>query len=168
MTGLYPPGKKQSFARRERIDVSFSNVDPATGEIWPSMTRQSEMEACDIHSILRQFSPQGLAQLVQENLANGKYIDLPDGSDYQEALNTVLEAEQAFATLPAKIRERFHNSPAEFLEFTANPANQEEAIKLGLATDTRPLPEKPQKVEVTNLRAKKPAPATTGDLDLED
>lgn len=125
-------------------------IDPKTGEILPSMTKQSEMDACDIHNVLKQYSPAGLQQLISENQARGQYAELPDEIDYQAALNTVLVAEQSFATLPAKIRERFNNDPAQLLAFMANPNNQDEAIKLGLSTDLRPEPEKVQKVEIIN------------------
>lgn len=165
----YPPEKKVDFFRPGRPNFDFVGIDPATGEIMASMTKQSEMDACDIHNILKQYSPAGLQQLIAENTARGQYADLPDEVDFQQALNTVLEAEQAFASLPAKVRERFHNRPAEFLEFIADPSNQDEAIKLGLATDSRPLPEKVQKVEVVNPAKKPaPAPASTGDVVLDD
>nr|QJB19135.1 MAG: internal scaffolding protein [Microvirus sp.] len=141
--------KKFGFYR-PHTHHGFDNCDPNTGEILPSMTKQSEMDACDIHNILKQHSPAGLAQLIAENTARGQYVDLPDELDYQTALNTVLEGQTAFATLPAKTRERFHNNPAEFLEFMADPGNQDEAIALGLATDSRPLPSPVQRVEVVN------------------
>ncbi len=38
--------------------------------------------------------------------------------------------------MDAKIRARFHNSPQEFLEFFADPANADEAVRLGLAVPT--------------------------------
>lgn len=118
-----------------------TNVDPLTGEIMPSMTRQSEMEACDIHSILKQYSQVGFEQLVRENAAKGRYLDLTNLPDYQEALNTVLAADAAFDALPSQIRARFNNDPAQFVEFASDSANQDELIRLGLATDTRPPPQ---------------------------
>lgn len=121
----------------------FDNCDPDTGEVLPSMTRQSEMEACDIHNILKQFSQRGFEELVRQNAAAGQYADLTNLPDYQEALNTVIAADAAFAALPSQIRERFLNDPQRFVEFLANPDNQDEAIRLGLATDTRPPPPPP-------------------------
>lgn len=136
----YGPRKKWGFYRPHEHH-GFDNCDSNTGEILPSMTKQSEMDACDIHNVLKQFSPQGLHQLIAENQARGQYADVPESVDYQEALNTVIAAESAFATLPAKVRERFLNDPARFLEFMGKPENQDEAIAMGLATDTRPPPE---------------------------
>lgn len=143
--GFFRPGRQWI-----REATSFSNTDPATGEIYPSMTRQSEMDACDIHNILRQFSQVGFEQLVRENAAKGQYADLTNLPDYQDALNIVLDSQAAFAALPSQVRDRFQNDPARFVEFLADPKNQDEAIRLGLATDTRPVEAPPTKVEVIN------------------
>lgn len=143
--GFYRP---VSDAVREL--TNFTNTDPETGEVYPSMTRQSEMAACDIHNILKQFSQTGFEQLVRERAAQGQYADLTSLPDYQEALNVVLDAQAAFAALPSQIRDRFNNSPEEFITFVGDPANQDEAIRLGLATDTRTPEPPPTKVEVIN------------------
>lgn len=129
---------------------AFDNTDPKTGEVYPSMTRQSEMESCDLHNILRQFSQQGFDQLVRDNAARGQYVDLPDDLDYQASLNLVMAAQNSFATLPSQVRERFHNDPAKFLEFVSNPNNAEELIRLGIAEDKTPKEPPPQKVEIVN------------------
>lgn len=146
--------KKYGFYR-PHSHYGFDNCDPNTGEILPSMTRQSEMDACDIHNILKQFSQQGFEQLVRDNAARGQYADLTSLPDYQEALEIVLKSNEAFAALPSQVRERFQNDPARFVEFLADPANQDEAIRLGLAVDTRTPEPPPQKVEIVN-----PVPAT--------
>lgn len=138
---------------RPHSHYGFDNCDPNTGEVLPSMTRQSEMESCDIHNILKQFSQQGFEQLVRENAARGQYADVPTDLDYQDSLNTVLAAQTAFATLPSQVRERFQNDPARFLEFLANPDNVEEAIRLGLAT-ARPEPDASLKDVVDALQTK--------------
>lgn len=143
--GFFRPGRTTV-----REATSFDNSDPNTGEVYPSMTRQSEMESCDLHNILRQFSQQGFDQLVRENAARGQYADLPDDIDYQSSLNLVMQAQASFATLPSQVRERFRNDPARFLEFVANPENAEELIRLGIATDATPKDPPPQKVEIVN------------------
>lgn len=141
---------------------AFDNTDPKTGEVYPSMTRQSEMEACDLHNILKQFSPQGFDQLVRENAARGQYADLPDDIDYQMSLNMVMAAQASFATLPSQVRERFRNDPARFLEFVGNPENAEELIRLGIATDASPKEPPPQKVEIVNTPPPEPDKGNRG------
>lgn len=147
--------KKYGFYR-PHSHHGFDNCDPNTGEVLPSMTKQSEMDACDIHNVLKQFSPAGLQQLISENQARGQYADVPDSLDYQEALNTVIAAEAAFASLPAKVRERFGNNPERFLAFMGDPNNQDEAIELGLATDNRPVPEPIPADQVNQVKPPEP------------
>lgn len=122
-------------------------LDPKTGELVKeeSMTKQSFKDECDVNNILRQYSPVALAQLMSERAAQGQFADLPSGFEFQDALNLVVEGRQAFESLPSKIRERFSNDPARFLAFMADPENQDEAIKLGLATRRpEPAPQEPQ------------------------
>lgn len=122
-----------------RVRYTGQLVNPVTGEVFtpPRRVKQSHLEECDINNILRQYKTSGQLTHIKANAAMGAYQDLPDPQDFQSALNDVLVGQQAFATLPSKTRDRFGNDPRQFLEFMADPANQEEAIKLGLATDNR-------------------------------
>lgn len=118
-------------------------VNEETGEVFtpPRRVKQSFAAECDINNILKQFKMTGQIQHMSAKAAQGVYEDLPDPIDFQQALNTVMDAEASFSTLPSQIRDRFGNDPAAFLDFMANPSNQDEIIKLGLATDKRPPPE---------------------------
>lgn len=130
-----------SFYRpHKRVQFTGELVNPVTGEVTipPSMTKQSFVDECDINNILREYSVSGQLRHISQRAELGMYADLPDQTDFQTALNIVLEGQQAFDTLPAKVRNRFNNNPAEFLEFMADPANQDEIISLGLAKDNRP------------------------------
>lgn len=119
-----------SFYRpHPRVTVAFTQ---------PSLTKQSHKDECDINLILKRFERTGVLEHVRENPA--RYLDLPSDPDYQEALNTVIAAEQAFAELPSRVRERFNNDPGKFLEFTADPENLDEMVKLGLAKAPPPSP----------------------------
>jgi phage internal scaffolding protein len=133
--GFYLPGDR-------RNDQDNLVEDLKTGELvtLPSMTKQSFKAECDINNIVRDFTPQYMAELTMLNQQAGLYQDLPDTIDYQMSLEALRQTDAAFASLPAKIRARFDNDPAQFLQFFNDPANQEEAIALGLALDTRPPP----------------------------
>lgn len=117
--------------------MTFDNdlVNPVTGEVTfpPSMAKQEFKAECDINNILKQFSVTGMIRHVSARAAEGRYEDLPDSQDFQESLAIVQQATDAFGTLPAKIRDRFHNEPAEFLAFVSDPANLDEMRTLGLA-----------------------------------
>lgn len=126
------------YRPHNRSDTWFTGevLDPVTGEVvkQPSMTKQSFVDSTDINLIMKQFTPRQQALLMSQAAQGGMYTDLPDDLDYQEAQNTRIRAEQAFATLPSKVRTRFENDPAQFLEFMADPQNADEMVSLGLAT----------------------------------
>lgn len=135
--GFYRPHRQVSFDGRV--------PDPETGELvyQPSMTKQSFVKECDINNILKEFRVTGQIRHMSAHAAAGAYEDLPEPADFQESLHHIMAANEAFATLPSQVRRRFDNDPAEFLKFMADPANQDEAIKMGLAKDNRPPPPPP-------------------------
>jgi len=65
-------------------------------------------------------------------LRDMKYGDFASGSDFAEMSMKVLDANFEFMNLPANVRSRFDNDPGQLLDFLADPANNEESIKLGL------------------------------------
>lgn len=97
-----------------------------------SRTKQSFKDECDINNILLRWQKTGVVEHL--NRFRGDYSDFTGVQDYQSSLNAVMAADEAFSTLPSSIRKYFANSPAEFLNFVSNPANQDEMIRMGLAT----------------------------------
>ena len=96
-----------------------------------SLTHQSFKENCDINNILKKYESTGLVEHLNNH--NGNYGNFLDAPSYQEALNHVINTEHMFNSVPANIRAKFNNDPAQFLEFVQNPDNKEELISLGLA-----------------------------------
>lgn len=120
-----------------------SRVHPKLDPI--SLTHQAMAPECDINTIMKKYERTGV--LEHRNNFEGQYGDFADGpADYHESMNAVIAADEMFSTLPAKVRRRFHNDPGAFIEFATNPENQDELIKLGLATR---LPEDPKPVSAT-------------------
>lgn len=105
-----------------------------------SLTQQQFKEESDINSIVNRFLKTGV---LPTPTTFPQYVDFEGVFDYQSAMNLVRSADESFMRMDAKVRARFNNSPQEFLEFFANPANSEEAIRLGLAV--------PQPSTVTNV-----------------
>lgn len=103
--------------------VRYFNVEP-------TLTKQSLAEDCDINVIMARFEKTGL--LSHTNEASPRYGDFADVVDYDESLRVVMEADEAFMSLPAKVRARFENDPAQLIEFVRDPANAVEALALGL------------------------------------
>lgn len=130
------------------------SIDLYTGEELPSMTKQAFAEECDINSIMRRYETTGTVDHI--NRREPAYGDFTDVKSYHEAANVVIAAEAAFADLPAKVRDRFGNDPAKLMEFLQDPANQDEAIALGLAKGPDP------KADPLEVRVVEPAePATS-------
>lgn len=96
----------------------------------PGVTKQSFKDECDIHTIMQKYHATGL--LTHLSASRPMYGDFTSVPDYQTALNRVNFANDEFAKLPAKMRERFHNDPVELLKFLENPENRKEAVDLGI------------------------------------
>lgn len=141
MTKVKAREPRSFYVPHERVTYTGELVDHRTGEVYtpPPRVKQSFVAECDINNILKHFSQTGQLTHVRANSAAGTYSDLPDNIDFQESMNIIKQSETAFASLPAKVRDRFGNDPAAFLEFMADPNSQDEAIRLGLAT-RRPQP----------------------------
>lgn len=108
-------------------------------------TVQSGKDDADINTIVRRFGVTG--QLPQPNLTPF-YGDFSDTPDYQSALNQMRDAEDAFMSLPADLRMKFQNDPAQLWDYLHNPdLDVAEARKLGLLRPEDAPPE-PQLVRV--------------------
>jgi phage internal scaffolding protein len=95
----------------------------------PSRTKQSFRDECDINNILRQFNVTGQLPV---NGFQPQYGDFSGVTDYQSALNAVMAAQDSFLQLPAKVRAKFDNDPALFVQFASDEANKDEMKALGL------------------------------------
>jgi phage internal scaffolding protein len=95
----------------------------------PSLTQQHFKDETDINNILRQFNITGL---LPESPLSPRYGDFSGVVDYHTALNAVLDAGDQFMALPADLRARFNNDPAQLIEFIDDESNRAEAEKLGL------------------------------------
>jgi len=106
----------------------------------PSLAQQHMKEETDINYIVERFGVTG--QLPEAPVRVPTYGDFTGTNDYRTALDIVLAADDAFMQLPANVRERFHNDPAELVDFVSDLNNRSEAIELGLV----PPPAKPDGV----------------------
>jgi len=95
----------------------------------PSLAQQHHKDECDINNILRQFNITGL---LPESPLSPRYGDFTGISDYHTAMNRVIAAQDEFEALPAQIRARFNNDPAELIQFLEDGNNRSEAEELGL------------------------------------
>jgi len=140
--------KKQPFLRTPyNYDTDAASNESGLHCEDASLAQQHFKDECDINNILRQFNITGL---LPEAPLSPRYGDFTGIGDYHTALNQVIAAEDEFMSLPANIRARFENDPAQLIEFLDKPENKDEAIKLGLVNQSVELP---QVVEVPQEKA---------------
>jgi len=116
---------------RERVRVAIA-FDPAERR-----TKQSMKDECNINNIMAKYIR--TRTISHFNKHSATYGFAP-ATEFREALETVRVAEAMFMELPAAVRKRFQNDPAEFLNFVQDEKNAKEMEALGL---TNKAPETP-------------------------
>lgn len=111
-----------------------------TENVKPSKTDQQYAKETDVNYILSRYQKTG--QLTHISKIQGQYADVSSIPNLYQALQNVKLANDSFMELPAEIRKKFMNSPALMIEYLQDPANDSEAIKLGL----KPSPILPEEV----------------------
>ncbi len=92
-------------------------------------TEQNHKNETDINSIIAKFDKTGLITHVSK--IEGRFGDL-SGVDFKMMQDQVAGATTMFEALPADIRAKFGNDPANLLAFMDNADNRAEAIELGM------------------------------------
>lgn len=99
-----------------------------------SMTQQCFAEMADINRIMSRWlngngaDPHQIPDFT-------RYRDVSDGRSFGDVMNLVCEAQSDFDSLPADVRSRFKNDPANLVAFVSDPANTKECIDLGILVD---------------------------------
>jgi len=97
-------------------------------------TKQSFKRECDLNQIMKKYMKTGVITPEILNKRQAIFADVSEVGDYQACHETVQASQDAFMTLPSKIRTRFENDPGQLLDFCADPGNRKEAIELGIIT----------------------------------
>lgn len=112
----------------------------------PSKTRQEFAAECDINVIMAKYKKTGVLPMDQRQQ---QYVDFGDVPDLQTAMNTLIDAEKAFMSLPALVRRDFDNNAIEFVKFAEDRENLPKMREWGLAPPEA-IPDAPMRVEVVN------------------
>lgn len=126
---------RDRFNRGERSPQKFTS---------PSRTQQQFKDEANINHIVERYTRTGL---LPSSKLTPVYADL-SSVDFQAMQNKIIDAQQGFARLPAKVRKQFDNDPYQLLRFMEDPANAEEAKRLGLLIED---PDAPPKVVQEDL-----------------
>lgn len=126
-------------ALKNRVGIHDIDCQAVKDKESEDLCEQSHKKDCDINEIVRRHEISGYVDefLVRKE---GVYGDFTQFRDYQENLNTVIAAQDAFDSLRAEVRKRFDNDPMKLMEFLSDKKNREEAIKLGLVNAAVPAP----------------------------
>lgn len=108
------------FTKKPRVSIEFASE---------GMTKQSFKDECDVNRIVARFQATG--ELPNLNNIPPQYLDCTT-MDFQVHQNFIAEAHTMFHELPAKIRDRFENDPAEFFDFCSQDKNRPELAEMGL------------------------------------
>lgn len=114
---------------RPLVRKRWERVGYPVEDFGPSRTQQQFLKDCDINVILQRYMRHGVDPRLP---SEGMFADFSNLPDLQEAMNTVIEAETAFAGLPSKVRREFDNDPVKLLNFLQDPGNRDRAIEIGL------------------------------------
>lgn len=137
---------------------------PSVGIVFEeaSMTQQHFKDECDIDKILKKYNETGFLVNPLESRRPAKWGDFSSVNDYQQAMNKLVEVQEAFDSLPSKVRERFRNDPMQMLAFLEDEKNIDEAVSLGLVSP--PAKNAPQ----TNEKASPSASETSSSAPLPE
>lgn len=137
---------------------------PRTVVISPKGVKKAKQEFkddADLNSIMRKFQKTGA---IDHFATHGLHYGEIGPADLQTAMNTVIKADQMFSELPSTVRNRFSNSPQDFLEFVQNPDNYEEALSLniGLSPEAEAIAVERQGQEVPPVEPNPVEPSPEG------
>lgn len=100
-------------------------------DFLPSLTQEGPALDCDINVIVRRFGIDN--EVMPTAVMDPRYYgDFDMDLSLGEALLRIDEASSRFSALPVAIRNRFDNSPAKLWSFVNDPANADEAVRMGL------------------------------------
>lgn len=117
-------------------DMDQASLESGLACCDESLTQQQFLEESDINTIVERF---GLNGEMPSSPVVPQYGDFTGITDFQSAMNAVVQAQANFMELPAKVRARFSNDPQELLEFLGDANNRKEAEALGLVPEVSPV-----------------------------
>lgn len=160
--------------------MSGKTRDEVRGEAWldlwrphrsgtvcreESMTRQSEMADADIGKILERFQVTGVIPVERREAL---FIDVSQIGDYQQVQAHILNAQEAFREMPAKVRAAFGNDPARFLDEACDPQFKEKFQELGILEADLSPGEAARAAEESALASGRAARSVQRKLDAEE
>lgn len=95
----------------------------------PSLTKSEYRDECNINNVIARALRTGVLPGVKQEALYGDFTEV---TDYATAQVKIAEAKSEFEQLPSHIKEKFDNEVTTLLDWMDDPANEDEARKLGL------------------------------------
>lgn len=122
------------------------------------LTKDSEMQGCDINWIVNQYAKNGIPIQPVEEL----YADVSMMGGFKEAMDYIADAESQFMQLPWQVRKRFNDNAAAFVDFCSDEKNRPEMEALGLLVEKPTAPAAPAAPVAAPAGAAAPGTAPAG------
>lgn len=104
--------------------------DPGIINTEPSLTQEHFADSCDVNKIMADYQYTG----IMPQKPGAVYGDFTNADDFRTALQTIVETQNNFLSMPPEIRARFGNDPANFIAFCENPDNLPELHRMGFTS----------------------------------
>lgn len=121
---------KQLYEARVDNNGTIDLVEAGSENLYDYI--QSFKESCDINTIVKRFASGDTDVLARRQATYGDFTQLP--GTYAELLNTVIQGENYFNSLPLETRAKFNHS---FREWMASMDNMQEFVeKMGFSENS--------------------------------
>ena len=130
--------KRENGTKRYQLDFSDDK----------SMTQQQFKKECDVNSILENYRKNGTPLPNPQFTEN--IVDLTTYGDFQQSMDTIRESIELFESLPAALRKKMNNDPANLPSYLEE--NEHEAIKYGLMTKKEAPVDPPKNDDITTIQ----------------
>ena len=126
-------------------DMAAASDESGLACLDESRAKQSFKDECDINTIVRRFGVTGQVPASVAVPLNGDFVG---AIDFRQSMDLIIAARASFMEMSSNVRNRFHNDPAEFLDFVSDKDNMAEARKMGLLIPEAPKPVPPDPILV--------------------
>lgn len=118
--------KFNTFYKKSEVENRPDFTDQNSNAV--SLTEQSFKDESDANILVSRFQKTGDTSMFRDE-AFATYGDFTGCYDMQTALQAIIDAEEAFASLPAKIRKEFDNDPLKLDEAITASVSDESVRK---------------------------------------
>lgn len=134
---------KGDIEKADRMAREATGIDCTGDEV---RTKQEFKEDADINVIVARCVRDPNTVDVYAPKVAPVFADVSNIGDFQACMEKMTAVDEAFMTLPPKVREFFGNDPWAVVPFVQDPKNLDKAVELGIAVRKPVAPAKQEAV----------------------